>query len=163
MRKFLGMSLAIGLVAGIWFFIASALGLEPWPAYIGWSIFFFEGGDFKAVKRSFPCIVLGACLGYLALEGILLELGTSSLLIAIIAAIIVGILAFTMTIAQTFPIFSVASATFIGASHYFGLTGYLDKTPAFLQAALVTSVGLILGMISVRIGGVLEQKIEKAN
>lgn len=161
MKKYLGMSLSIGLVAGIWFYVASAFGLQPWPAYIGWSIFFWEGADFRAVKRAFPAIVLGAVLGYITLEGILLGVGGSPLMVAIIAACMVALLAFTMAIAQVFPIFTVASATFIGASHYFGLTGYLDKTPAFLHAAFVTSIGLILGMFSIAIGGFINKNILK--
>lgn len=161
MKKHLGMSLAIGIVAAIWFYVASALNLQPWPAYIGWSIFFWEGADWRAVKRGFPAIVLGAVLGYITLEGILLGVGGSALLVGIIAACMVGVLAFTMAIAQTFEIFTVASATFIGASHYFGLTGYLDKTPAFLHAAFVTSIGLILGIISMAVGAQLNKIILK--
>lgn len=161
MKKHLGMSLSIGIVAASWFFVASALGLQPWPAFIGWSIFFWEGADWGAVKKGFPAVVLGAVLGYITLEGILLALGGSAIVIAIIAACMVGLLAFTMAIAQTFPIFGAASATFIGASHYFALTGYLDKTPAFLHAAFITSMGLILGMISMAVGAALNKVILK--
>lgn len=162
MKKYLSISLSIGIVAGIWFFIASSLNLQPWPAYIGWSVFFWEGADWRAVKRGFPAIVLGAVLGYITLEGILLGIGGSGVAALIIASLMVSLLAFTMAIAQSTKLFAVASATFIGASHYFGLTGYLDKTPAFLHAAFVTSIGLILGMISIALGNFIEKNIVKS-
>lgn len=59
-----------------------------------------------------------------------------------------------MTYTQTIPIFSVASATFIGCSHYFG-------TGSLFDAAIITSVGLILGFVSVAIGGFLNKNIIK--
>lgn len=159
MKKYLGMSMSIGIVAGLWFYVASSFGLAPWPAYIGWSVFFWEGADLRAMKRGFPAIVLGAVLGFITLEGIQLGLGGNALVASVIAACMVSVLAFTMAIAQTFEIFTVASATFIGASHYFGLTGYLDKVPAFLTAAFVTSIGLVLGIISVTLGGIINDNI----
>ncbi|MDO5755702.1 MAG: DUF1097 domain-containing protein [Tissierellia bacterium] len=160
MKKYLGMSLSIGIVAGIWFFVANSLGLQPWPAYIGWSVFFWEGADFDGVKRSFPCIVLGAVLGVITFYciGLLGDIPGPGVTL-LLASLMVMCLAFTMTIAQTSSLFRVASATFIGASHYFGLRGYLPAMEGFLNAAFVTSVGLILGMISVKLGAVFESKI----
>lgn len=162
MKKHLAMSLSIGLIAGIWFFVASSLGLQPWPAYIGWSVFFWEGGDWRAVGRGFPAIVLGAILGFVTFRGIgVLGNIPGPGILLLLASLMVGLLAFTMTIAQTWELFTVASATFIGASHYFGLRGYLPELEGFLNAALVTSIGLILGIFSVSIGDRLNKIIMK--
>ncbi len=149
MKKYLGMSLAIGITAGTWAFVAETFGLTAWPAFIGWSIFFFTGGDFNACKKSLPCILLGAVLGWAA-ASTQIALGTSG----VTSALVIVVLAFTMTIAQSLPIFSVASATFIGCSHYFG-------TGSLFDAAVITSVGLVLGIISVYIGSFLNKKVLK--
>ncbi|MDO5737649.1 MAG: DUF1097 domain-containing protein [Eubacteriales bacterium] len=164
MKKYLAMSLSIGIVAGLWFFTASKLNLMPWPAYIGWSVFFWEGANFEAVKRGFPAIVLGAVLGFITFYciGLLPDLNTVNL---IFASLMVCLLAFTMAFAQNIKIFQVASATFIGASHYFALRGHAvyldDPLMAFLTAAFVTSIGLILGVISVWLGGVINKTVVK--
>ncbi len=142
-KKFLGWALAIGITAGSWSFVSSTFNLTAWTAFIGWSIYFFEGGNFAACKRSFPCIVLGALLAYVTVY----ILGAWKPPVPI-PAILIGLLAFTMTYAQTIPIFGVASATFIGCSHYFGSGSLFD-------AAILTSVGLLLGLISTAIANVL--------
>lgn len=161
MKKHLAMSLSIGLVAGLWFFIASSFGLQPWPAYIGWSVFFWEGANLEAMKRGFPAIMLGAVLGYITFWAIG-TLGTLTTPMLIVASLFVCLLAFTMAIAQTFKIFTVASATFIGASHYFALRGYIhNPLEAFLTAAFVTSIGLVLGIISVKLGALINKTIVK--
>lgn len=160
MKKYLGMSLAIGITAAAWFFVANAVGLQPWPAYIGWSVFFWEGGDVRAMKRGFPAIVLGAVLGVITFRciGLLGNIPGPGMLL-LFASLMVGCLAFTMAIAQTWEIFTVASATFIGASHYFALRGYLPELEGFINAAGTTSIGLILGIISVTIGAPLTKMV----
>lgn len=149
-KKNLGNSISVGLLSGVWAFIAEKLGIPAWPGFIGWSVFFFAGGDFKACKLSFPCLVLGPLLAYLTVftQTTLNTSGISS------AIVVVG-LGFAMTIAQSFPIFQVASATFIGANVYFALGNNL------LQSIVITSIGLIIGFISVKFGDILDSKILK--
>lgn len=149
-KKNLGISISVGLLSGLWVLIAEKLGVPAWPGFIGWSIFFFTGGDLKACKLSFPCLVLGPVLAYLT---VLTQttLGTSG----ITSAIVVVGLGFAMTIAQSFPIFQVASATFIGANIYFASGNNL------FHAIVVTLVGLIIGIVSVKFGAFLDSIILK--
>ena len=149
MRKYLGSSISIGLTGAAWAFIAEKAGLPAWITFVGWSVFFFSGADFEACKKTFPCMILGAVLAYIAVFA-QISLETKG----ITSALIVFVLAFAMTIAQSLPIFSAASATFIGCAIYFG-TGNL------FHAIVLTSVGLILGIISITIARILDSAILK--
>ena len=144
MKKYLGVSIAVGIVAAIWAFIAEKLGIPAWITFVGWSIFFFAGADFDACKKSFPCIVLGALLAFIAVS-IQVSLATAG----ITSAIVVFFLAFAMTIFQGVPIFSLAPATFIGCANYFA-TGDLVYT------IVLTSMGLVLGIVTMQLAGYLD-------
>lgn len=148
-KKNLGISLSVGLFSGIWVLIAEMLGVPAWPAFIGWSLFFFTGGNLVACKKSFPPIVLGPILAYLTLY-IQSALETSG----ITSALVVVALGFTMTIAQSFSLFEIASVTFISCNIYFASGSLFDSI-------VITSIGLIIGIISVKFGGILDSIILK--
>lgn len=148
-KKNLGISISVGLLSGVWVLIAGMLGVPAWPGFIGWSLFFFTGGNLEACKKSFPCIVLGPILAYLTLYTQTV-LGTSG----ISSALVVVALGFTMTIAQSFPIFAVASVTFVSCNVYFAAGNLFD-------AIIVTSIGLIIGIASVKLGAFLDSIILK--
>lgn len=150
MLKNLSVSIGVGLTGAIWAFIADKIGIAPWPAFVGWSLFFLTGADFKACKKSFPGIVLGAVLAFLAVK-VQLTLGT----VGIASAIVVFFLSFTMTYAQGISIFSVAPATFLGGAMFFGTGNLLD-------AIVITSIGLILGIVSIAITRVFDKILLKS-
>ncbi len=137
-------------MAGVWAYIGDKLGIPTWPGFIGWSIFFFSGANFEGCKRSFPCIILGPILAYLTVFT-MTALKTSGLTSALV---VVG-LGFAMTIAQSIPVFQLATATFISANIYFGLGNNL------LGAIFITSVGLIIGLISIKLGAFFDSMILK--
>lgn len=137
-------------MAGVWAYIGEKLGIPTWPGFIGWSIFFFSGANLESCKKSFPCIILGPILAYLTVFT-MTSLKTSG----ITSALVVVGLGFAMTIAQSLPIFQLATATFISANIYFGLGNNL------LQAILITSVGLIIGLISIKLGSFFDSIILK--
>lgn len=138
----------MGIFSGIWALIAEKLGIPAWPGFIGWSVFFFAGSNIKGSLECFPCFILGPILAYLTVFA-----QTSLNTTGIASAIIVVFLGFSMTIAQSFPIFKIASATFIGANVYFGLGNKL------IPAILITSVGLIIGPLSIALGNALDSLI----
>ena len=148
-KKNLGISLSVGLFSGIWVLLADLLGVPAWPAFIGWSIFFFTGANLKACKVSFPCIALGAILAYLTVDT-QTTLGT----VGITSAIVVFGLGFSMTIAKSFSFFEIAPATFIAANVYFA-------SGSLFYSIAVTSVGLILGPISIKLGALFDSFILK--
>lgn len=149
MKKYLGSSISIGITAATWAFIAQSVGVPVWITFIGWAIFFFAGADYEACTKSSPCIILGAVLGYLAVLA-QTTLGTTGITLALI----VFVLTFTMTIAQGFSIFSTAATTFIGCANYFA-------TGSLFDAIVLTSMGLVLGVISITISGFLDSIILK--
>lgn len=156
MKKFFNISLAIGITAGSWAYLTNNLGVIPWPAFIGWSILFWEGANMKAVVRSLPNIILGALLGALTLY-VQIHWATS----ALAASLAICVLAFTMTFAQNLKPFCVPCAIFVGCSHYYALSGVGQVNgfsfTAFWHAAGITSCGLIPGLVSMA----LESSINK--
>lgn len=149
LKKYLGVSIAVGLVGAIWALIAEKLGVPAWITFIGWSIFFFAGADLNACKKSLPCIILGAFLAYVAVFT-QVSLGA----VGITSAFVVFLLAFIMTISQSISMFSLAPATFIGCANYFA-TGDL------FYSIILTSVGLVLGIITMKISSFLDSIILK--
>ncbi len=149
-KKNLGISISVGIFSGIWAFIADRLGIPAWPGFIGWSVFFFAGASVKGSLECFPCFILGPVLAYLT---VLTQ--TSLNTTGIASAFVVVFLGFFMTIAQSFSIFKIASATFIGANVYFALGNDL------LSAIWITSIGLIIGPLSIALGKVLDSIILK--
>lgn len=150
LKKHLGISLSVGILAGTWAYIGELLGIPSWPGFIGWSIFFFSGANFEGCKKSLPCIVLGPILAYITIFT-MTTLQTSG----ITSALIVVGLGFAMTIAQSFKVFELATATFISANIYFGLGNKL------LEAIFITSVGLIIGIISIKLASFFDSIILK--
>ena len=149
MKKYLGISIAVGFVGAVWVLIAENFGVPAWVTFMGWSIFFFAGADLNACKKSLPCIILGALLAYAAVYT-QVSLGTAG----ITSALVVFVLAFAMTFAQGVSIFSLAPATFIGCANYFA-TGDL------FYSIVLTSMGLVLGIITMKIGSFLDSIILK--
>ena len=135
-KEHLDWAIAIGLIAGLWFYLCVKFELAAWPAFIGWSIYFFDGADMRACKRNFPCIVAGSLFGALGVY----VLGTVNPTPAL-GGVILAILAFFMCYIQTIPIFKVASSIFISGAIYFA-------TDSLIDSLVITSVGLGLGLIS---------------
>ena len=128
-------------------FVAEKLGVPSWPVFFGWSIFFFTGADLNACKKSLPPIILGPILGYLTVTA-QSTLGTSG----ITSALIVVVLGFTMTIAQSFSLFEVAAATFVSCSVYFA-SGNL------FYSIVLTASGLVLGIITIKLSDLINSVI----
>lgn len=149
MKKYLGVSIAVGLIGAIWAFTAEKLGVPAWITFVGWSIFFFAGADLNACKKSLPCIILGVALAYIAVN-IQIILGTSG----ISSAVVVFFLAFSMTISQGIPFLSLVPATFIGCANYFA-TGNL------FYAIVLTSMGLVLGLLTMKTASIFDSIILK--
>ncbi len=139
------------MLSGIWVIVAEKLGVPAWPGFIGWSLFFFTGGDFEACKKSFPPIVLGPILAFLTAYT-QTALNTSG----ITSALVVVVLGFVMTYAQNVSWFKVCSVTFVSCNIYFA-SGNL------FHSIVVTSVGLIIGIISVKLGAFIDSAILKNN
>lgn len=131
------LSLSIGVLAGIWTYISIVCGLLTWPAFIGWAIFFFLGGNKEALVKAFPTVLAGLVLGYLTVAVNTYFSGSTLLL-----SILVVILAFIMTFMMNLPILAAAPAAFAAAATFFGVGDPI-------KAAIPLIIGLCLGYISV--------------
>lgn len=150
MKRYLGMSLAVAVIAVIWVFVADLIGWISWPGFIGWSIYFYGGAKPDALKKGVPCYTLGALLAWLA---VIMQAGLGSL--PIIVLIPIFLLAFLMTYAQTWDIFSLAPATFLGSATYFG-------TGSSVDTVVIGLVGMIvLGLLSTWLIPVTENWLNK--
>lgn len=135
--QFWGLSLSIGILAGIWTYASATFGLLTWPAFVGWAIFFFAGGDKAAIMKGLPPIISGVVCGYVcvlvfgAMAG-----GTVTL------AVLVAIIAFIMTFMMNMSLFALAPAAFASCASFFGA-----GDPVKALAPLV--IGLLLGYVSV--------------
>lgn len=144
----LPISISVGLLAGIWTYISAVTGLLTWPAFAGWSVYFFAGADMKGIKESVPPAIVGLVLGYISVyinsnfwSGIL---GLS---------VLVVIIAFIMTYLMNYPVFALAPSAFLGAAVYFGAGGLVAASVPFF-------IGLILlGLLSTALAGMIENTI----
>lgn len=92
-------------------------------------------------------MILGPILTYLTVVA-QSTLGTSGAT----SALIVVVLGFTMTIAQSISLFEVVTAIFIGGSIYFA-SGNL------FHSIVITSMGLILGLITMKLTSLFDSII----
>lgn len=143
----LGMSLAVGLITAIWFFLADIIGVHPWAGFLGWSIFFFAGADVEAAKKTLPPIIIGPLLAYLTVYGQAV-FGSSVMMVAFIAFL----LGFIITILQVFTLFEVAGATFVSANVYFA-------SMSLYHSIVGVALGLILGLVSVKLSALFDELI----
>lgn len=141
------MSLAVGLITAIWFFLADVIGVQPWAGFLGWSIFFFAGADVEAAKKTLPPIIVGPILAYLTVYG-QSAFGNSVLMIAFIAFL----LGFVITMLQVFTLFEISGATFVSANVYFASMSLYDSIVG-------VALGLVLGLVSVKLSAFLDDII----
>ena len=57
--QLLPISLSIGILAGIWTYVSITGDLLPWPAFVGWAIFFFAGANKEALVKALPPVLVG--------------------------------------------------------------------------------------------------------
>lgn len=137
MKRYLPMSIAVGIIAVIWVFLADVIGFIAWPGFIGWSIYFYGGAKPEALKKGVPCYILGALLAWLA---VMMQGWLGGLPILVLIPIF--LLSFLMTYAQTWDFFNLAPATFLGSATFFGTMNLSDTL-------LVGLAGMIiLGLVS---------------
>jgi Protein of unknown function (DUF1097). len=135
------LSLSIGVLAGVWFYLSVALGLLAWPTFVGWAIFFFTGGNKEALVKAFPPMLVGLVLGYLTVVANKALNGDT-----LILSILVVILAFVMTFMMNISWLAAAPAAFASAAVYFGVGDPI-------KAGIPLFLGLVFGIISVWIPG----------
>ncbi len=135
------LSLSIGILAGIWFYLSVVLGLLAWPAFVGWALFFLAGGNKEALVKALPPVLVGLVLGYLTVFANTALKGDT-----LVLSILVVILAFVMTFMMNIPWLATAPAAFAAAAVYFGIGDPI-------KAGVPLILGLFFGIVSVWIPG----------
>lgn len=135
--QFWGLSFSIGILAGIWTYVSAAFGILTWPAFVGWAIFFFVGGNKEAIMKGLPPIISGVVWGYLCVL-VFGALAGNTLTLAVLVAII----AFIMTFMMNISMFAAAPAAFASCAAFFGAGDPL-------KALVPLVIGLLLGYVSV--------------
>lgn len=139
--QLLPISLSIGILAGIWTYVSITYGLLPWPAFVGWAIFFFAGANKEALTKTLPPVIVGLVLGYATVQ-----LNTALAGNTVILSILVVVLAFLLTFMMNIPWLATAPAAFAMVAVYFGVGDPL-------KAGIPLIIGLLLGYVSVWIPG----------
>lgn len=119
MKKYLPLSIVVGLISMVWVFVCNHLGWPSWVGFLGWSIYFYGGAEGRVIMESGPGYILGMVLAFITVwvQGFLPDTN-------VILVIPIFFLAFLMTYAQTSRWFQVAPATFLGCVTFFA-TGSL--------------------------------------
>ncbi len=171
MSPLLALSLSVGVLGGIWAFIAlGPLGgyALVWAGFIAAGCFFAAGGDTKALTKTIVGIIYGAVIAWIALLIIakvpMPALGTAW------PAIVVAVTVFCLVIVSSVDLLSVVPANVYGYAALVGYTlsaGKLDaltaadnSNPLFL-IIVSTILGGVLGYLMGQLAGVL--KSAKAN
>jgi len=135
--QFWGLSFSIGILAGIWTYASATFGILTWPAFVGWAIFFFAGGNKAAIMKGLPPIISGVIAGYLCVLVFGAMAGST-----LVLAILVAIIAFIMTFMMNIPLFALAPAAFASCASFFGAGDPI-------KAVVPLVIGLLLGYVSV--------------
>ncbi|MBS4007358.1 MAG: DUF1097 domain-containing protein [Clostridium sp.] len=147
---YLSLAIVIGVLAGIWTFVSGTFNILTWPAFVGWALFFFTGGNAEAIKKSVPPALSGIILGYLCvvLWG---QIGGGLVMLAVLVAVI----AFIMTYMINVPAFATAPAAFAACASYFG-----GGDPIAVGIPLFIGIGL--GYLSVIVPDFFPPKVSGA-
>jgi len=131
------LSLTIAIMGGIWTYVSIVYGILTWPAFVGWAVFFFAGGNKEALVKAFPPLLTGLVLGYLTVLANT-ALNGDTLILSILVTVVCFILTFMMNI----PFLATAPAAFAATATFFGVGDPI-------KAGIPIIIGLCLGYISV--------------
>lgn len=151
MGKNMPLAISIGLLAGSWAFFALTfpeigdITIYSWPAFITWALFFCSGANNEGALKTTVSTVWGLLWGvassYLG-ASLLGPIVGAPLGLAIAICFLAGAIIIMM---NEIPILSFGAGAFPAWASYFGTN--LD----LVGTALALFIGIILGMVSVRL------------
>lgn len=139
-------AILIGLMAGAWAFISPMLGLPTWPGFIGWAFYFVAGATPDALYKAGLPLLAGVLLAF----GAFLAMGP----LGAWGPLAVVVIATTMMLLGSHPLFAVVPAQFAGAASFFGVLSYALSAGGTAVNALTGVIGalacgLVIGIISI--------------
>ena len=144
MNLLIALGLSIGILAGAWVQVGSALGLPVWIGVISWACFYAVGGKKEGLLKTITSNLSGVLWGFVIVL-ILKALGTFP--IALGLAIAIG--CFIMVIQANIKVLSFIPGAFAGTAAYFG-SNYDWK-----NTAICLVIGALLAFLSQIIGTAL--------
>jgi hypothetical protein len=171
MSDLLALAVSVGVLGGIWAFIA----LGPlagfalvWVGFIAAGCFFAAGGDTKAVTKTITGMIYGAILAWIAL--LIIAKVPVPALGTIWPAIVVGVTVFFLVIVASTDLLSCIPANVYG---YAALVGYTlsagkldalsvaDRSNPLVVIAVSAILGAVLGYLMGQLSGLLKPKAAK--
>ena len=149
MRNFIGVGVAVGLLAGIWTFVSVEVTLLTWVAFVFWALFFAAGGDRAATVRTAAPALAGVGWGWAA-GAVYTHLWSSTLGLSVIVAV----LALVLCLQAAVDLLSFIPAAFAGTAVYFG-TGF-----DVLGSIVPLVIGVGLGYISAVLASAIQVRVD---
>ena len=176
MSELLALSVSVGVLGGIWAFIA----LGPlagfalvWVGFIAAGCFFAAGGNLKALTKTIVGMIYGAIVAWIALLIIAkvpvpalgtiwpaIVVGVSVFLLVIVAAIVAAADLLSFVPANVFGYAALVGYT-LSAGKLDALTAADNSNPLFL-IAVSAILGGVLGYLMGQLAGVLKRRAARA-
>lgn len=165
MSKLLALAISIGVLGGVWAFLALgplAGAVLVWVGFIAWGCYFHTGGDAASLQKTIAGMVYGAVVAGIALA--LIEHNPVGLPAAIAAPVYIAVTVFFLVIVAGCNLLSVVPANVYGYAATAGLAlstntaasyGAMNLTNPTLIVALSVIFGAIFGMLSGKLSGIL--------
>lgn len=141
MNLLLALGLSIGVLAGVWAQVSSALALVTWVGFVAWASFYAAGGKKEGLLKAVASNLSGVLWGFI-IALLLSAFGGMPLALGI--AIAIG--CFIMVIQANFKYLSFIPGAFAGCASYFGTGG------DWKAAVIALIAGVVLGYLSEVIG-----------
>ena len=149
MKNFLGIGIAVGVLAGIWTQVSIELALITWVAFVSWACFFAAGGGREGLTKGLAANLSGVAWAWAA--SLFLEQATWNGAVAL-AVTVLGVV---LCLQAAVPLLSFIPGAFVGTAVFFGTSFDLGGT------VLALVVGACLGyaseLLAARIQGLVDR------
>ena len=150
MKSFLGIGIAVGVLAGIWTQVSIELTLITWVAFVSWATFFAAGGGREGFTKGLAANLSGVAWAYLA--SLFLERATFNGAVAIA----VTVLGLVLCLQAAVPVLSFIPGAFVGTAVFFGTSFDL------LGTVLALVIGACLGWVSALLAARIQAAVDGA-
>ena len=150
MKNFLGIGIAVGVLAGIWTQVSIELALITWVAFVSWACFFAAGGGKDGFVKGLAANLSGVAWAYLA--SLFLAANTWNGAVAI-AVTVLGVV---LCLQAAVPVLSFIPGAFVGTAVFFGTSFDLLGTVVALVA------GACLGFVSALLAAKIQAAVDGA-
>lgn len=134
------MAISIGVLSGVWAWMAVTFGMVTWVGFVGWTSYYSSGGMAKGLLRSLTSNVTGIIYAIIIIKGISIFPNEYW------GYFLTAFFSFIMVIQSKFRRFEFISGAFCGCFSTFGLNG------DWMAVGIALLCGNILGYISQKIG-----------